>query len=66
MPEKQGATPIAVVMTLIDEQEDPREGFAICQDEIARYEQAGDEVPEPLVRVHKALEAELILESRGG
>lgn len=65
MPELEGNERIAALISRIEEQEDPREGFAICKQQIERLERAGDEVPEELVRVRKALETDLILESRG-
>lgn len=62
---KKGADEIAVLLSQIEEQDDPREGFALVQQRMARYRDAGDEVPEELVRVHRALQTELILESQG-
>ncbi len=59
------ANEIAVLITMIEEQDDPRESFALLQQRIARYQEDGDEVPEELVRVHQALQVDLILESQG-
>lgn len=62
---KEGQDEIAVLIDQIEEHDDPRESFALVQEKMARYRARGDEVPEELLRVHKALQRDLIAESRG-
>jgi hypothetical protein len=62
---KEGVVEIASLISQIEGQEDPREGFALLQQQMARYEESGDEVPEELLRVRHAIETDLISASRG-
>ena len=62
----EGANEIAVLISQIEEQDDPRESYALVRERMARYREAGDTVPEELMLVHKALQTDLIAESRGG
>ncbi len=65
MSVEEGHAEIANLIEEIEDQDDPRDGLAMIQQRIAEYQEAGDAVPEELVRVHKAIETDLILQSRG-
>ncbi|MEL7049959.1 MAG: hypothetical protein AAFO75_13575 [Pseudomonadota bacterium] len=49
----------------IDTLDDPREGYALVKETIRKHEVAGDEIPEDLQRLEKAMEVECLCESQG-
>jgi hypothetical protein len=61
----EGADEIAVLLSRIEAQDDPRESFALLREQMAKYQEAGDAVPEELMLVQKAIETDLIAASRG-
>jgi hypothetical protein len=65
MGSKERRGTVAVLLSQIEQQDDLRDGFALLKEEMAKYEEAGDEVPEELIRVRHALETDLIAQSRG-
>lgn len=65
MGSKEGRREIAVLINEIEEQDDLRDSFALLKAQMAKYEEAGDEVPVELLRVRHAIETELIAQSRG-
>lgn len=65
MPRKEGYEDIVSLIEEVEDQDDPREGLALIEQRMAAYKEAGDTVPVELVRVRKALETDLILQSRG-
>ena len=65
MGSKEGRREIALLIDEIEQQDDPRAGFALLQKQMASYQDAGDDVPVELLRVRHALETELIAQSRG-
>ncbi len=65
MRSKEGRREIAVVISEIEKQDDPREGFALLQEQMAQYQESGDAIPVELLRARRALETELIAASRG-
>ena len=65
MGSKEGRREIALLINQIEEQDDPRHGFALLKEQMAKYQEAGDSVPEELVRMRQALETDLIAASRG-
>jgi len=49
----------------LDELDDPRQGYALVKDYIERHQNAGDEIPEDLVRLEKCLLTECLAASQG-
>lgn len=56
---------IAEINDLIDELDDPRDSFAIVQERIREYRDAGWPVPQDLVRIERNLMTDLMAESQG-
>ncbi|MEO1205669.1 MAG: hypothetical protein AAFV45_05000 [Pseudomonadota bacterium] len=50
---------------IIEEIDDPREGYALVRQTILRHEAAGDEIPEDLHRLEKAMQVECLCASQG-
>lgn len=49
----------------IDELDDPRECYALVHETIRKHEAAGEQVPDDLLRLEKAMEVECLCESQG-
>ncbi|MEO1283218.1 MAG: hypothetical protein AAFV69_16010 [Pseudomonadota bacterium] len=49
----------------IDSIDDPREGYALVKETIRRHEAAGDDIPDDLQRLEKAMEVECLCASQG-
>ena len=62
---KEGKDEIAVLIDQIEEHDDPRQSYALLKENMARYRARGVAIPEGLLRVQKALETDLITQSRG-
>jgi hypothetical protein len=58
-------TEIAVMLTAIDDHDDPRDAYAMVQARIREYRNAGWSVPEELVRVERSMITEFMAESQG-
>lgn len=56
---------IAELNGMISEIEDPRAGFAIVRERIARYRAEGRVVPEDLARMERQLHTDCMLASQG-
>lgn len=56
---------IAEINAMIEECEDPRDGFAIVQERIREYKDAGWPVPQDLERIERNLITELMAQSQG-
>jgi hypothetical protein len=56
---------IAVLLTTIDDQDDPRDAYALLQERIRQYRSAGWSVPDELVRVERSMMTEFMAESQG-
>jgi hypothetical protein len=56
---------IAVLLTAIEEQDDPRDAYAMVQERIEQYRVAGWSVPEDLIRVERTMMTEFMAESQG-
>lgn len=61
----EGKRDIAEINRLVDECEDPRDGYAIVQARIREYKEAGWPVPQDLVHIERNLMADLLAESQG-
>ncbi len=62
---KQSGTDIAVLLTSIEDQDDPRDAYAILQQRIGEYRSAGWSVPDELIRVERSMITEFMAESQG-
>jgi hypothetical protein len=60
-----GIGDIAELNVELDQLDDPRQGFALVQSHIHAIRQAGQEVPDDLVRLSRNLQTDCILESQG-
>jgi hypothetical protein len=58
-------TDIKVLLSAIDEQDDPRDAYAMLQDRIRQYRTAGWSVPEDLIRVERSMMTDFMAESQG-
>jgi hypothetical protein len=58
-------TDIKVLLSEIDEQDDPRDAYAMVQDRIRQYRTAGWSVPEDLIRVERSMMTDFMAESQG-
>jgi hypothetical protein len=58
-------TDIKVLLLAIDEQDDPRDAYAMLQDRIRQYRTAGWSVPEDLIRVERSMMTDFMAESQG-
>jgi hypothetical protein len=56
---------ITVLLTTIDDHDDPRDAYALVQERIRQYRSAGWLVPEELVRVERSMMTEFMAESQG-
>ncbi len=56
---------LTVIMTQIEDKDDPREALAIVQSRIREYRSAGWAVPDDLARVERHLMTEFMAESQG-
>jgi hypothetical protein len=56
---------ITVLMTTIDDHDDPRDAYALVQERIRQYRSAGWSVPEELIRVERTMMTEFMAESQG-
>lgn len=56
---------IASLNAQIDQEDDPRTGFALVKRRIAELRTAGEKVPEELIRMENNLQRECISQSRG-
>lgn len=56
---------IRKLMSTIDDQEDPRQSFALVQEKIASLRRRGQKVPDELRRIERVLVTELCAESQG-
>lgn len=65
MQAHEGKRDIAEINRLIEECDDPRDGFAIVQERIREYKEAGWPVPAELVRIERNLMTEFMAESQG-
>jgi hypothetical protein len=61
----QDTAEIAVLLTTIDDHDDPRDAYALVQERIRQYRSAGWSVPEELVRVERTMMTEFMAESQG-
>jgi hypothetical protein len=61
----QSGTDISVLLTTLDDQDDPRDAYALVQDYIREYRSAGWSVPEELIRVERSMVTEFMAESQG-
>ena len=62
---KQSIDDITVLLTAIDDQDDPRDAYALVQERIQQYRSAGWSVPEELTRVERSMMTEFMAESQG-
>jgi hypothetical protein len=62
---KDAGSDIAVLLTAIDDHDDPRDAYAMVQDRIREYRSAGWSVPEELIRVERSMMTEFMAESQG-
>jgi hypothetical protein len=60
-----GGADIAVLLTSIDDHDDPRDAYALVQERIREYRSAGWMVPEELIRVERSMMTEFMAESQG-
>lgn len=65
MQTTEGQQEIAEINSRIDECDDPRDGFAIVQERIREYKDAGWPVPQDLQRIERNLITELMAQSQG-
>lgn len=66
MSDQMGSGSIAdLVQQMEQSQDDPRRCYALVQQKIREYRQAGDNVPDDLVRMEKTLMTECLAESQG-
>lgn len=49
----------------IDALEDPRAGYALVKETIRKHQAAGDDIPDDLYRLEKAMAVECLSESQG-
>jgi len=56
---------VAVLLSRLDRQEDPRDAYAIIQTRIREYRAAGWAVPDDLVRIERSYMAECMAQSQG-
>lgn len=56
---------IAAINTLIDEIDDPREGYRVVREHIVEHQSRGEPVPVDLIRIERLLFAECNAESQG-
>lgn len=49
----------------IEEIDDPRECYALVHETIKRHKEAGDQIPDDLYRLEKAMQVECLSESQG-
>lgn len=56
---------IANLNAKIEQNDDPRAGYAIVRARISELRKAGREVPADLIRLERALQGECISQSRG-
>jgi hypothetical protein len=61
----QSGADIAVLLTSIDDHDDPRDAYALVQERIREYRSAGWMVPEELIRVERSMMTEFMAESQG-
>jgi hypothetical protein len=54
-----------VLMTKIEDEDDPRAAYAIVQDRIQEYRTAGWAVPDDLIRVERKMMTDFMAESQG-
>jgi hypothetical protein len=62
---KDSGAEIAVLLTSIDDHDDPRDAYALLQARIREYRSAGWSVPEELIRVERTMMTEFMAESQG-
>lgn len=62
---KLAGADIAVLLTAIDDHDDPRDAYALVQERIRQYRSAGWSVPEELIRVERSMITEFMAESQG-
>jgi hypothetical protein len=60
----QGAD-ITVLLTSINDHDDPRDAYALLQQRIHEYRSAGWSVPEELIRVERTMMTDFMAESQG-
>jgi hypothetical protein len=56
---------IAEINTVIEQIDDPREGYRIVREHIAEHQSRGEQVPADLIRMERLLFAECNAESQG-
>jgi hypothetical protein len=56
---------IAVLLTSLDDHDDPRDAYALLQERIREYRSAGWSVPEELIRIERSMMTEFMAESQG-
>ena len=61
----EAGSEIAVLLTAVDEHDDPRDAYALVQERIQAYRSAGWSVPEELVRIERSMMTEFMAESQG-
>jgi hypothetical protein len=62
---KQSGADIAVLLTSIEDHDDPRDAYAMLQERISEYRSAGWSVPDELIRVERTMMTEFMAESQG-
>jgi hypothetical protein len=62
---KEYGADIAVLLTSIDDHDDPRDAYALLQQRIREYRIAGWSVPEELIRVERTMITDFMAESQG-
>ena len=62
---KDAGSDIAVLLTAIDDHDDPRDAYAMVQERIREYRSSGWLVPEELIRVERSMMTEFMAESQG-
>ncbi len=62
---EQMQSEIAQLSGQLDQIDDPREGYALVQERIQTYRSMGDEVPDALSRMERALRLDCLAQSQG-
>lgn len=66
MVQQMGAGDLAeLVQQMEQSEEDPRRRYALVRERISQYRRMGNEIPDDLARLEKALMVECIEESQG-
>ncbi len=56
---------VAVLLSRLDREEDPRDAYALVQNRIREYRAAGWAVPDDLIRVERSYMTDFLAQSQG-